>query len=70
MGERMASDDQQPLAGLRAHMSRDEWMAAIEHAIDTSSSLEDLHARFLITQTILLLDIRDRLPPLPSTGST
>jgi hypothetical protein len=65
----MASADHQPLFGFRAHMSRDEWLVAIEHAIDTSASLEDLQARFLITQTMILLDIRDRLPPLTSTGA-
>jgi hypothetical protein len=44
-------------------------MVAIEHAVATSASLEDLQARFLITQTMILLDIRDRLPPLTARGS-
>jgi hypothetical protein len=64
------SDDQQAFHQLTAQMSREAWQDVLQHMVDSSLEYGELHAKLLMAHTILLLDIRDRLPPLTTPGST
>jgi len=59
-----ATEPQPPVVQFKRHMSTDEWTAVLTTFLQSPGSRQTQQA-LQVGIMVLLLDIRDRLPPLP-----